>query len=187
MNEPAPLAPPTPVDRRRRILRERAARLAEPPVLAALPEGLPVTCFTVAGARYAVETACVSEVFLLDEITAIPGAPSFLAGVANRRGLILALLDLKALLGLPIQGITDIHAVIVLRGNGCEVGLLADQLLGSARIPVENMLALPGTRSSEYLRGTTSDGLALIDAHLILSDDRLLLNDLDAAGGGRRS
>lgn len=182
MNERAAAAP---LERRQEILRERAMQLANPPQPVLLPEGLPVTCFTAAGADYAVETACVSEVFLLDEITAIPGAPPFLAGVVNRRGLILALFDLRELLNLPKHGITDIHAVVVLRSDTVELGLLADRLLGSALAPLEKML--PSSASghpSEYLRGSTRDGLTLIDARRILSDDRLLLNATGAKRGG---
>lgn len=183
MNEPRSslLAPasadPAAGHRRRRILRERAEALAQPELAVPVPTGIPVTCFTLGGRRFAVETALVSEVILLKELTPIPGAPAYIAGVVNRRGLILTLLDFRSLLELPSAGLTDIHAAVVLRNEEMELGLLADLLLGSALVQT-----VDATGPGEYLRGIAPDGLYLLDAARILADERLLLNETATRG-----
>ena len=51
------------------------------------------------GARYAVGMSAVAEVGRLPKLTRVPGTPIWLAGVANWRGRILAVLDVRPLLG----------------------------------------------------------------------------------------
>src|SRR5947209_15343497 len=88
-------------ERARTVMAERARLLARPLAAAAQAvAALEVIVFTLAGERYAVETTYVREVVRLAEVTPLPGVPAFLAGVTNRRGQVLALIDLPAFFGI---------------------------------------------------------------------------------------
>ena len=86
---------------KRAILDERARRLAAPISDATIAtEVLEVATFTLSGERYAIETRYVREIVALADFTPVPGGPSVLFGVVNLRGDVLAVFDLRSLLGL---------------------------------------------------------------------------------------
>src|SRR5688572_7065199 len=109
------------------ILRARARALARPPAHTQGAEAwLHVLEFRLAQERYAIETRYVREVYPLKDLTPLPCTPPFVLGIVNVRGRILPVVDLKKFFDLPEQGLSDLHRVILLEGNGLELGLLAD-------------------------------------------------------------
>src|SRR5579871_2634589 len=118
------------------ILRERARSLARSPApTPAAHSTLDLLEFRLASERYGLETRYVHEVHPLRELTPLPCTPEFMLGIVNVRGRILPVLDLKKFFQLPDQGLTDLHRIIHLRGNGLELGLLADVMVGVRRVP----------------------------------------------------
>src|SRR4051794_10109454 len=92
----------------RRILEERARALGR----VSAPEGpagtrLETVAFGLGNERYAIEAGYVLEVTRLTELTQLPGAPAFFAGVINRRGEILGVVDLRLFFGLTGSGEVD--------------------------------------------------------------------------------
>jgi chemotaxis signal transduction protein len=63
-----------------------------------------VIVFTVDDTPYAVELRWIRDVFTFGYITPVPQAPSAIAGVVNRRGAIIPVVDVGALLGRREQG-----------------------------------------------------------------------------------
>ena len=123
--------------------------------------------------RYAVGLPDVAEVGKVPSLTRVPGVPSWLAGVANWRGRLLPVLDLRPLLGADavVFGVTA--RLVVLASGGTSVGVLADAVegttvVGSAVAPVPAVL--PGS-GAELVRGQVprDDGpLALLDVAAVL-------------------
>ena len=107
--------------------------------------------FKLANERYALETRHVVEVHPLRDLTPLPGTPPFVRGIVNLRGRILPVFDLKKFFGLPEQGVTDLHRIIVVRGNDLELGLLADVVASVRSVAVES-LAPPLPTLSEIAR-----------------------------------
>ena len=66
---------------------------------------------------FAIDLHSVSEVFEVDSITPVPGMPEVLVGVANLRGLIIPLVDLRPLLHLATAGPALPYAVVVRHGD----------------------------------------------------------------------
>jgi hypothetical protein len=94
-------------ERARQLLEERARLLGRVPAEATqAAEVLEVVNFRVAGERYAVGARHVREVMRRTEVTPVPGAPDFLAGVINLRGEILAVFEPRILFGLAEGGET---------------------------------------------------------------------------------
>jgi len=165
----------------KRILKERARRLAKEPELSAESVfSLEVLSFMLAGERYAIESRFVVETMPLVELTPLPGLPSFLLGIVNIRGRILSVMDIKKFFDLPESGLTDLHKLIVVRYRELEVGIVADVLLGLQALPYERMQSslptLTGIRE-KYLAGVTEEGTIVLRMEKILSDDRIIIND----------
>jgi purine-binding chemotaxis protein CheW len=82
------------------------------------------------GARYAVGMSAVAEVGRLPGMTRVPGTPVWLAGVANWRGRILAIIDVRPLLDAPITPTGSLGRLVVLAEDGVTVGLLTEGVQG---------------------------------------------------------
>jgi purine-binding chemotaxis protein CheW len=168
-------------DRERKILRGRARNLAVVPAAApADGELIRALRFSMGGETYAVEQGHIREVVPLPRVTPLPCVPSFMRGIINVRGRIVSLLDLKAILGLSDTGISPTSSVIILQSPGIEFGLLADEILGLAEIPLSSIQASLPTLTdarAEYLKGVTAEGLVLLDAGKLLSDKKLVIHE----------
>lgn len=137
-----------------------------------------VVVVRLGGSRYALAMSSVAEVGRPPSLTRVPGMPAWLAGVANWRGRVLAVLDLK-----PLLTATDVtldrHArLVVLNRGGIPVGLLIEGVDGTHLLDpelVEPVLAhLPGS-ASVLLAGQTTDaegpcGVLDLDAVFRLPD-----------------
>ncbi len=166
-------------DESARVLRERALALARIPESAAPQEGLELLEFRLAEERYAVESRHVSEVHPLRELTPLPGTPAFIRGVVNLRGRIIAVFDLKKFFALPEQGITDLHRIIVVRGEGMELGLLADVVVGVREIEAASLTPTLPTLSKigrEYVKGVNAERVVVLELERVLADPRLVVN-----------
>lgn len=163
------------------ILRARAQALARPREIAAdAGASLEVLEFSLARESYAVETRFVREVHPLRDLTPLPCTPPFVLGIVNVRGRILPVLDIKKFFGLPDQGLTDLHRIILVHGNDLELGLLADSILGTQAIPVDGLRpplpTLTGIRA-EYLKGVTAERLMVLDLDRILADPEITVDE----------
>jgi purine-binding chemotaxis protein CheW len=165
----------------RQILRARARALARPPQRTAAAEvTLEVLEFRLAQERYALETRYVQEVYPLKNLTPLPCTPPFVLGIINVRGRIVPVLDVKKFFDLTEQGLTDLHRIILIRGNHLELGLLADVIVGVRTIAVDNLQpslpTLTGIRS-EYLKGVTTERLVVLDLARILADPKIIVHE----------
>ncbi|MHB1614200.1 MAG: chemotaxis protein CheW [Actinomycetes bacterium] len=100
------------------------------------------------GERYLLPLPDVVHIAVMPEVTRVPGLPRWVLGLANWRGRVLAVVDLRTLLGLPgvaSHGDPDVPAarLAVVAAGGITVGLRVDavggvlQAAGSAgRVPV---------------------------------------------------
>ena len=161
-------------------LRERARLLAKPRSAqqeACVREDF--LEFHLAQERYALEASAVQDVQPLKQLTELPGTPDFLAGVVSVQGKLVAVIDLKRFLDLPLQGVTDLHSIILLKSAQLRIGLLADQIVGLHSIDTGSIQKefLPAGIQKEFLRGVTADRLAVIDAAAVLGDPRLIVDD----------
>ncbi len=172
----------------REVLCSRARALARPPEQAPEAEAsLQLLEFRLAKERYALETRYVREVQPLTSLTPLPCTPPFVLGIANARGRIVPVLDMKKLFDLPETGLTDLRHLILVSGNDLELGLLADVIVGVRTLPVDSLqVSLPtltGIRS-DYLKGVTADRLVVLDMARLLADPKIIVHEeVDSANG----
>lgn len=155
------------------VLAARARALAVRPPPAAPRETLDVVEFSIAGERYAIESAHVREVQQLRELTPLPGAARHVRGLVNLRGQMLAVVDLARLFELPERGLGDLNRTVVLSSQAMEFALLADRIAGVGKVALAAMRpslpTLTGIRE-RYLRGVTAEGLVVLDGAKLLAD-----------------
>ncbi len=165
----------------RQILRARAQALARPPERAAVAEvSLELLEFRLARESYALETRYVREVCPLKNLTPLPCTPPFVLGIVNVRGRITPVIDIKKFFDLPDKGLTDLHRIILVRGNDLELGLLADVIVGVLTIPADSLQpslpTLTGIRA-DYLKGVTAERLVVLDLDCILADPKIIVRE----------
>ncbi|HYM38023.1 MAG TPA: chemotaxis protein CheW [Nitrospiraceae bacterium] len=122
-----------------------------------------VCLLTIGGDVYAVDLRNVREAFEVDVITPVPGMPSALVGVTNVRGAVVAVMDLRRMLGVPVTGPTPPYAVIIKHGNH-QVGVLVERVPEIRTVQTEQFLPTPS--------GDAREGKPFLTAVLRL-DDRM--------------
>ncbi|MGK6322642.1 chemotaxis protein CheW [Sphingomonas sp. DT-51] len=83
--------------------------------------------FHSAGERFAVPLARVKEIIRVPEVVRMPLSPAALLGLANLRGTVLPVLDLRSISGLPAVLVDEASRVVVL-DHGHPVGLMVDRV-----------------------------------------------------------
>jgi purine-binding chemotaxis protein CheW len=170
-------------EEKRKILHKRAWLLAaQGPNEQASPQlRLEVVEFVLGPEHYGIESCHIREIHPLSEFTPLPCTPAFVLGLVNVRGQILSIINIKKLFDLPEKGLTDLNKIIIVHADHMELGILADAIVGVRSIAQEELHpALPtltGIRA-EYLKGITKDPLVVLDVEKILSDEKILVNEL---------
>nr|MBI3612294.1 purine-binding chemotaxis protein CheW [Nitrospirota bacterium] len=115
----------------------------QPGAVAARPAAsLRVCLISLGGESFAIDLRHVREVFEVDNLTVVPGMPSALTGVANLRGVVIPVVDLRSLLGLPISG-TKLPFAVVLKHGMHQVGVLVEQVPEIRTVHQEDFLPAP--------------------------------------------
>src|ERR1043166_1328629 len=162
------------------ILKTRALELArETDQAKAAEPALHIVEFVVGHERYGIEFCYVSEIAALKELTPVPCTPSFVRGIINLHGQILSVIDLQKFFGLAENGLTDLNKVLILQSDSMQFGILADAIIGTASIPVSQLLPLFPTRGSaeKYFRSTTKERAVILNAAKLLSDNKLIVHE----------
>ncbi|NQT61037.1 MAG: chemotaxis protein CheW [Bacteroidetes bacterium] len=163
------------------ILARRAAKLAQAEKKQEDPGGtLQIVVFLLGDEYYAFELVHVREIFPFIEITPIPCTPPFILGIANIRGEIVSVTDLKLFFGLPENMTTNLSRIIILKNKSFEIGILADKIVGErsvSRNSIQTDLPAASGIGAAYLQGVTHDRIIILNAVQILSDKRILVNE----------
>ncbi|MGZ4592566.1 MAG: chemotaxis protein CheW [Actinomycetes bacterium] len=130
------------------------------------------------GSRFAVAMADVAEVAALPPVTRLPGAPAWLTGVANWRGRMLPLLDIRGLVGAAVTPLASSARLVVIAGGAqgeLTAGLVAEAVPGVYDVALDDALPAPATLPAEAARlvsGQLVDALgpiAVLDVEALLS------------------
>lgn len=123
--------------------------------------------------RFAVSLASVAEVGRVPGVTRIPGGPDWLAGVANWRGRLMPVLDLRGLLGADRTPFTSSARLVVVVDDGISAGVVVDAVEGTGSLgaQVDEFPAALAGPGAALLRGQVprDDGpVAVIDPAAVL-------------------
>jgi purine-binding chemotaxis protein CheW len=113
-----------------------------------------ICLITLGGECFAIDLRHVREVFELESITPVPGMPQSLVGVANLRGTVVPLADLRPALGVAAS--TAPKYAVVVRQGAQQVGILIDEVPEIRTIHADDVLAASArgvTESRPFLSG----------------------------------
>jgi twitching motility protein PilI len=90
--------------------------------------------FRLGTERFIVGREEVREILMVPTtVTRVPGAKAWIRGLANIRGHLLPIADLRAYLGAGVGGMSRGGRVLVLNGGDFPVGLVVDEVFGFRR------------------------------------------------------
>lgn len=112
--------------------------------------------FQIAGQEYAFRIEQIQEIVILEQVTKTPQVPEYVEGVANLRGSIIPIINLRKLFGLePKLADSETRTIVVNVGQrtmGCTVDMVSQVM----RIPEENIQPAPETvtaNGANYIAG----------------------------------
>lgn len=166
---------------RKRLMRERARELAvESAAEEKTAETIDVVEFELAHEKYGIRSSWVKEVFPLRDLTPIPCTPSYIMGITSIRGQIVPVMDIRRFFDLPSRGITNLNRLMIIRGEGMQIGVLADAIESVRELREKDIREKPGVRSDrrhDYIQGVTEDHLIILDAKKLLNDPDIVVNE----------
>ncbi|MGV3524493.1 MAG: chemotaxis protein CheW [Candidatus Sericytochromatia bacterium] len=134
--------------------------------------------FASAGVQCALERQFVTEVHMEVRPVRVPRTPAFAKGIVNLRGDIVSTIDLNLVMDCPPLPVRSSYTMMRLRAGALEFGVLVEEILDirpldiTALHPFEHAQA-PGL--NRYLLGVTRDMINVLDARILMSDERLLV------------
>jgi purine-binding chemotaxis protein CheW len=156
-----------------RILAERARLLTQPIVTEVAVASVDLIAFSAGNERYAIAAPFVQRLERLDRITPLPGAAAHFTGIINVHGQLMALIDLRLLLGgAPC---TNASFAVVVGAERTEFGIIAESLLDLQPVPLDTLHAPDGARA--IVQRLLPDGTAVIDGPALLADPRLIAGE----------
>jgi purine-binding chemotaxis protein CheW len=106
--------------------------------------------------EFGIPVTQVREVIRVSDITRVPQAPEHVRGVANLRGRILAVVELRSRLGLPPVDLTPRSRVVVVEVRERVLGLLVDAVSQVTKVPQASVVPAPDevvSTDADYLTG----------------------------------
>ena len=130
--------------------------------------------FTVAGTTYALPSGEVRHMEMIDDITRVPNAPSFVDGVVFSRGQVVPVVNLRVRFGFERAAFDLRSRLIVVQSGSRLIGLVVDAAREFVAIPSDLIHppsdALSGM-SGRYVERIASMGDRLV---LVLNLERIL-------------
>ncbi len=163
---------------------------ADPPATARTPEereqdaSRQFVIFHSAGEMFAVPLAEVKEIIRVPDVVRMPLSPPALLGLANLRGTVLPVLDLRRLFNLPEVAVDDASRVVVL-DQGQPVGLMVDRMANVVTVDadrVEPVDRVRATIDTDLLTGMIkdADGSTIV---MIIDVARTIGRNFEVAAG----
>jgi purine-binding chemotaxis protein CheW len=131
-------------------------------------EAMQLVSFRLREEEFGVDIGSVREITKVGDITHIPEGPSFIQGVTNLRGQIIAVIDLAKQFGLAYKReLADSARIVMIEVNGQTVGMLVDEVSGVLNLPGENIEPTPEVIQTKIKKGYIK-GVGKIDKRLIV-------------------
>lgn len=108
--------------------------------------------FRIGDRHFVSSIAEVNEILTLPALTAVPGSRHWLLGIANVRGNLVPVIDLRDFMGSGRSATSDSTRVLSVRQPGGSIGLLVDEVLGQRSFSAQQMADAIGESDENYAR-----------------------------------
>lgn len=123
--------------------------------------------------HYGIPYQYVREVMDSVIITRVPCVPDYIAGVINRRSVLISILDLNYLIYGYSQAVKDHASIIIITVNGMTMGILTGGIEGSHSYHEESLsppISSEHMKKMDYVLGLHNGNTTIMNMDLILSD-----------------
>jgi purine-binding chemotaxis protein CheW len=142
-------------------------------------------CFFLGRQRFGADIGHVKETITVRPITRVFFTPGWIAGIINLRGDVVAIVDLKALLGIGQTELDGETRIVIVRvqaaGKLRTAGLLVDRLAEVQAVDAAELQPAPATLPPEtaaltagVAAGSGGEPLAVLDLVKLFESERLL-------------
>lgn len=138
-----------------------------------------VLVFSLGQENYAIDVAEAREVFRPERITRVPNTPDFITGLANLRGQLIPLIDIRHLIGLPTNEMSKETRAIMTDIRTAPVGVIVDRIKETREIAKEEIqppLATIKGKLADFTKGEirlATGILTLLDLNRVLGCEDL--------------
>ena len=140
-------------------------KVSDTKVVNAQPAVEAFVLFELAGTTYGIPSRAIQRIEMVENLTPVPRAQPFLAGVVWIRGQVIPAMDLRARFGLPRFDNGARKRLIVVNCEGRTVGLIVDSAREFVKLPAGAVQPPPapiGGLSGEYLQGIATLGNRMV-------------------------
>ena len=112
--------------------------------------------FCIGSTDYGTEIRFITEIIVIQKITAVPDTAQFIRGVINLRGKVIPVMDVRERFGLEKREYDDRTCIIVVNHNDISVGLIVDTVNEVVDISASDIDPPPTTHSgikADYIAG----------------------------------
>lgn len=142
--------------------------------------------FSVEGELFAAPMAPVQEIIRLPDLARVPLAPACLMGLANLRGRVLPIVNLRQIFGLPNVGHSDATRALVIN-IGTPLGFVVDRVASVISVDedrIESVAAISSSIDTDLLTGVVKNaGGEMI---MILDFGKLIANEFASVAAGAK-
>ncbi|MGC9528032.1 MAG: chemotaxis protein CheW [Limnospira sp.] len=167
----------------RQIFRDRALNLSRKTRGEELAGLMPLAVIGLNGEYFGVSLSMIREFTDIHNITPVPCTPSHIVGNMNLRGEIVTLIDIRGILGLPMDGNSHSRKVAIVKMNDLVTGVTVNDIFDVTYLNPASIRAVPAAVHSiqdEYLRGTAvyrDRMMSLLDLEKILTLGSLIVDE----------
>ncbi|MGA9381134.1 MAG: chemotaxis protein CheW [Phormidium sp.] len=167
------------------ILRRRAENLRQPTQREDFAGLIPLAVVGLNGEYFGLDLPIVREFTDIRQVTPVPCCPPHIVGNMNLRGEILTLVDIRAVLNMPILGMEDNSniKVMIIKIDDLIAGVTVDEVFDVMYLQPTQILAVPTavhSANSEYLRGTANyrdKMMSILDLAKVFQQGDLIVNE----------
>jgi purine-binding chemotaxis protein CheW len=124
--------------------------------------------FRLGGEEYGIDIQKVQELRGYDSVTRIANAPDYIRGVANLRGTIVPIIDMRIKFALGAPSYDQFTVVVILNIDGRVIGMVVDSVSDVVTLGVEQIKPPP---EMSVALGTNLIGLGAIDNRMLILID----------------
>ncbi|MDH5491956.1 MAG: chemotaxis protein CheW [Myxococcales bacterium] len=162
-------------DRRVRILRERAERLAAHGDRGGTRKvHLEIAIVSVGDERFGIPASGLREISALPSLTRLPGLPAWIRGITHARGELVSVVDLAR--WFEVKTDREPAFMVLLKAESGMLGLTVEEVLGFRPLHTDELGGADRAEQADRpISAVTNDLIAILDLDRLLGSEDLLV------------